>query len=69
VDASLTGVHAVELSSGRVLGSITWPLGNQIFAVQPLEGIATGGLPFAAGERGRARWRHDLFFTRSASAE
>jgi uncharacterized protein (TIGR03032 family) len=28
------GVHAVEMSTGRVLGSIRWPWGNQIFAVE-----------------------------------
>jgi uncharacterized protein (TIGR03032 family) len=31
---SRTGVHAVDLRSGRVLGSLFWPGGNQVFAVE-----------------------------------
>jgi len=35
--ASVCGVHAVDVRSGRILGSFVWPRGNQIFAVDWLE--------------------------------
>jgi uncharacterized protein (TIGR03032 family) len=34
VDEATCGVHAVEIASGKALASITWPAGNQIFAVE-----------------------------------
>src|SRR5262249_22603656 len=36
IDTSVCGLHAVDAGSGAVLGSITWPYGNQIFAVECL---------------------------------
>jgi uncharacterized protein (TIGR03032 family) len=49
VDRSVCGVHAVETKSGRVLGSWIWPRGNQVFAVDWIDGSLQ--LPFVA--RGR----------------
>ncbi|MBV8084023.1 MAG: DUF4915 domain-containing protein [Chloroflexi bacterium] len=43
------GVHAVEVASGRVLGSIVWPFGNQIFALEWLPRPVSSGFPFVAG--------------------
>jgi uncharacterized protein (TIGR03032 family) len=51
-------VHAVDARRGTVLGSIAWPFGNQIFAVEPLPAAFTGGLPLPSG--GRAE--RDLFY-------
>ncbi len=48
-------MHALDTRTGRVLGSILWPFGNQIFAVEPVPGRETRGLPFAAGRRARDR--------------
>lgn len=48
VDASQCGLHAVDLGSGRVIGSLIWERGNQIFAVEWLPDTFTTGLPFAA---------------------
>ena len=45
VNASLCGVHAIELKSGQVLGSLIWPYGNQIFAIDWLSRKQTGGFP------------------------
>ena len=51
-----TGVHAVDVSTGRVLGSVVWPAGNQIFAVEAVDDAVTSGFPFThPGERGRKR--------------
>ena len=51
LDRSLCGVHAVEVRTGRILGSIAWELGNQIFAVECVPDPMTSGLPFTAGQR------------------
>lgn len=45
VSASICGIHAIELKSGKVLGSIIWPFGNQIFAIDWLPRKRTGGFP------------------------
>ncbi|MGK7877645.1 MAG: DUF4915 domain-containing protein [Xenococcaceae cyanobacterium] len=46
VDASLCGLHAVDTRSGQVLGSLIWPYGNQIFAIDWITNQATPGFPF-----------------------
>lgn len=47
VDKSVCGVHAVSLKTGKVLGSVVWPSGNQIFAVEGMFQLMPSGLPFA----------------------
>jgi len=62
VASSACGLHAVDSRSGRVLGSLVWPEGNQIFAIDWLPSEVTGGLPFRVGAR-RARERdRELFY-------
>jgi uncharacterized protein (TIGR03032 family) len=61
VDGSICGVHAVEVKSGKVLGSLTWPAGNQIFAIDWITRSAATGFPFAAGAR-RAAKEKALFY-------
>jgi uncharacterized protein (TIGR03032 family) len=58
VDASRSesAVHAVDLATGRVLGSLVWPQGNQIFAVEDASALGTIGFPFD----GRARSRPQI---------
>jgi len=58
---SVCAVHAVDLRSGRVLGSLEWPGGNQIFAVEWLDRTFSEGLPFPVGRRPGPRER-DLFY-------
>lgn len=54
VDASVCGIHAVDLASGAILGSLIWEAGNQIFAIELLPDDFTTGLPFSASvERDR----------------
>lgn len=62
LEASRCAVHAVEVRSGRVLGSIDWPAGNQLFAVEWVPREMTAGLPFTAGRRPAAREKR-LFYT------
>ena len=44
-DKSQSGVHAISLTSGKVLGSIYWPLGNQVFALEGINASRTAGFP------------------------
>jgi uncharacterized protein (TIGR03032 family) len=44
--ASVCGVHAVDLRSGRTLGSLIWPYGHQIFAVEAIPRRWSPGFPF-----------------------
>lgn len=50
VDRAVCGVHAIDADSGRVLGSITWPGGNQIFAIDWVPRGVAEKLPFVMGE-------------------
>jgi uncharacterized protein (TIGR03032 family) len=62
VNQSVCGVHAVDARSGRVLGSLRWPSGNQIFAVDWLPARQSGGFPFrATGSRATARPRRIFY--------
>jgi hypothetical protein len=53
VEASGCGVHAVDLRTGSILGSLVWPAGNQIFGIEAVETSITGGFPFTVA-RGAA---------------
>lgn len=65
--ACIAGVHAIDLAAGKVLGSLIWPLGNQMFAIEGLDRRTTTGFPFAKpGERERKR--QVLLFSRGQAA-
>jgi uncharacterized protein (TIGR03032 family) len=61
VEESVCGVHAVDVDSGKVLGALLWPSGNQIFAIDWLPAAATTGFPFAC-PRAKDREKR-LFYT------
>jgi len=48
VDESVCAVHAVDCRTGKVLGSLSWPSGNQIFAIDWVPAAITTGFPFAS---------------------
>ena len=48
---SICGVHAVCTKTGRLLGSITWPSGNQVFAMDWIADTASQGLVFNSAGR------------------
>ena len=48
---SQCGVHAICGKTGVILGSIEWPAGNQIFAIDWLPAAATAGFPFGIQSR------------------
>jgi uncharacterized protein (TIGR03032 family) len=45
-DHTVCGVHAIDLDTGRVRGSIAWPSGNQIFAIDWIRSDQSSGFPF-----------------------
>jgi uncharacterized protein (TIGR03032 family) len=59
VDRSRCGVVALDARSGEVLGSYTWPLGNQVFAVEWVPRELTRGLPFPSGRAAAVRLFYD----------
>ena len=46
VDSSICGVHAIDVARGAILGSLSWPVGNQIFAIDWLPSSVSRGFPF-----------------------
>jgi len=62
LEKSVCGIHAVDARSGRVLGSLIWPNGNQIFAVDWVPQTVTCGFPFHAGARPGAAARIKKMF-------
>jgi uncharacterized protein (TIGR03032 family) len=60
VDRSVCAIHAVDVASGAVRGSLEFPSGNQIFAIEPLPAGWTAGLPFGDAGAGAAR---SLFYS------
>ncbi|MBE2317428.1 DUF4915 domain-containing protein [Solirubrobacter sp. CPCC 204708] len=61
VDRSVCGLHAVDLASGQIVGSVRWPYGNQIFAVEALPRDFTLGFPFRSARPAPDRTRR-LFY-------
>jgi hypothetical protein len=59
---SACGIHAVDLRSGAVVAGVTWPEGNQVFAVEWMESGMSAALPFRAGGRRGARQEEHLFY-------
>ena len=62
VDASQCGVHAVDMTTGRMLGSLIWPYGNQVFAVDWVSIKLTRGLPFRVAAKPSADRERALFY-------
>ncbi len=61
VDRSVCGLHLIDLASGQTLGSLYWPAGNQVFAVEALPRPMTLGFPFSVGSKRRPAALRALF--------
>jgi uncharacterized protein (TIGR03032 family) len=48
-DRCCAGVHILDLRSGKTLGSMLWPHGNQLFAIEALPRSMAIGFPFRVG--------------------
>jgi uncharacterized protein (TIGR03032 family) len=63
VDSSVCGVHVFDTDSGRVIGSLIWPYGNQIFGLDWAPAKRSSGFPFSAGAGGTSARTKKLFYT------
>lgn len=63
IDASTCGVHAVDPHTGAILASLTWPSGNQIFAIDWLPRTVSSGFPFEASRKRYPTHERSLFYT------
>jgi uncharacterized protein (TIGR03032 family) len=63
VDSSVCAVHALDVDSGEVLGSISWPNGNQVFDIAVLPRATTLGFPALAGRRQSRDALSSFFFS------
>ncbi|WP_204105822.1 MULTISPECIES: DUF4915 domain-containing protein [Spirulina sp. CCY15215] len=50
VEKSICSLHAVDVRSGNILGSLIFPYGNQIFALDWVNCQFSSGFPFLVGE-------------------
>lgn len=57
-DRAVCGIHAIDVKGGAVIGSLIWPAGNQVFAIDWMKSEMSRALPFrssrGSGERERA---------------
>jgi uncharacterized protein (TIGR03032 family) len=63
VGASTCAVHALDVRSGQILGSIRWPAGNQIFDIAVLPRSVTLGFAALTGRRQNPRELRSFFFS------
>jgi uncharacterized protein (TIGR03032 family) len=63
VDRSRCGVAAVDVKTGAILGSLVWPNGNQIFALDWMPTTSATGLPFRVGKRRALAKERALFYS------
>lgn len=54
VDRCLCAIHAVDTRTGVVRGSLEFPYGNQIFAIEAVPAAWSTGFPFRSGVRPQA---------------
>jgi uncharacterized protein (TIGR03032 family) len=65
VDKAVCGIHAIDTRTGELLGSITWPMGNQIFAIEWIDAGQTSGLPYNRARSAQTAQLRDLFYNDS----
>jgi uncharacterized protein (TIGR03032 family) len=63
VERSVCAVHALDASTGEVLGSVRWPAGNQVFDIAVLPRAMTLGFPARSGRRQSRRELSSFFFS------
>jgi len=63
VESAKCGIHALDVQTGRTLGTIIWPFGSQIFAVEWMPASFSKGLPFQPGDNSEGSGRNSLFYS------
>jgi uncharacterized protein (TIGR03032 family) len=61
VENSICAVHAVDMRTAKIKGSLSWDKGNQIFAIDWLPQTVTSGFPWVVGRTHPARIKR-LFY-------
>ena len=61
LETSVCAVHAVDVRTGRIRGSLRWKCGNQIFAIDWLPQEITCGFPWEVARKRPAKIKH-LFY-------
>jgi uncharacterized protein (TIGR03032 family) len=69
VDKCICAVHVLDLRSGRVMGSMVWSSGNQLFAIDWASRAVTDGFLFTPGRRSNERERDVFYAFRLADLE
>lgn len=62
IGASICGIHAFDTISHRILGSVMWPAGNQIFAIDWISKEHTSGFPCVVGKKRATARNKNLFY-------
>lgn len=62
VDSSECGIHLIDLDRAAVIGSLTWPTGNQIFAIEAVPTAVTTGFAQSATRTSTSRTT-DLYYS------
>ena len=60
--SSVCAVHALSCKTGDLLGSLEWPYGNQIFAIDWIPSSVTTGFRFRSPFRKQKR-ENELFYS------
>lgn len=55
LEDSVCGIHAVNIQTGKIVGSLIWPVGNQIFAIDWMPNTMSRGFPFNAHKRAQEK--------------
>jgi len=63
VNKSECGIHAIDMKTGKLVGSLIWPLGNQIFAIEAIPQKITTGFPFVYKSRHSKGQKQNLFYS------
>ncbi len=63
VNKSKCGLHAVDLKSGKILASLYWLYGNQIFAMELVPRNITSGFPTRLGSKNISRQEKNMFYS------
>jgi len=63
LEESRCALHALDVRSGKVLGSLDWPEGNQIFAIDWAPRRSVSGLPFGARRRSDSKTSREIFYS------
>ncbi len=63
VDKSKCGIYAIDVKTGKILGSLIWPSGNQIFAIEAIPQQFSAGFPFVYKSRLSKGQKQNLFYS------